>query len=77
MKTGIFVFLRMQHISGISRHQMRISSLEDTISPDNPVRFIDAFVSFLDLLKLVFLGQTFNKEGRPSHNSPVSIKIYL
>jgi transposase len=77
MKTGIFVFLRMQYISGISRHQMRISSLEDTVSPDNPVRFIDAFVSFLDLSKLGFSVQTLNKEGRPSYNSTVFIKIYL
>lgn len=67
----------MQHISGISRHQMRISSLEDTISPDNSVRFIDAFVSFLDLSKLGFSVQILNKEGRPSYNSPVFIKIYL
>ncbi|MFH6999392.1 transposase [Flavobacterium sp. FlaQc-57] len=67
----------MQHISGISRHQMRISSLEDTISLDNPVRFIDAFVSFLDLSKLGFSAQTLNKEGRPSYNSPLFIKIYL
>jgi hypothetical protein len=37
VKTGIFVFLKMQHISGISRHQMRISSLEDAISADNQV----------------------------------------
>ena len=42
----------MQHITGISRHQMRISSLEDAISPDNQVRFIDAFVSFVELSKL-------------------------
>ena len=34
----------MQHITGISRHQMRISSLEDATTPDNLVRFIDAFV---------------------------------
>lgn len=56
---------------------MRISSLEDTISPDNPVRFIDAFVSFLDLSKLGFSVQTINKEGHPSYNSPILIKIYL
>jgi len=29
------VFLRMEHITGISRHQMRIASLEDTISTAN------------------------------------------
>ena len=37
MKTGFFVFLGMQHIPGVSRHQMRISSLEDAISSDNQV----------------------------------------
>jgi hypothetical protein len=33
----------MQHITGISRQQLQIRSLEDRISPDNPVHFIDAF----------------------------------
>jgi len=32
----------MQHIQGISRQQMLISSLEDAISADNQVRFIDS-----------------------------------
>ena len=27
----------MQHITGISRHQLQLSSLEDTISATNPV----------------------------------------
>jgi hypothetical protein len=58
LKTGIFVFLEMQHILGISRQQMRISSLEDAIATDNQVRFIDAFVSFVDLTKLGFAVQT-------------------
>lgn len=71
------MFLRIQHILGISRYQMRISSLEKTISLDNQVRFIDIFVSFLDLSKFCFSVQTLNKEGRPSYNSPVFIKIYL
>jgi hypothetical protein len=39
----------MQHIIGISRQQCVFSSLEDTISPDNQVRFIDAFVVYIDL----------------------------
>ena len=67
----------MQHILGISRHQMRISSLEDAISPDNPVRFIDAFVTFVDLSKLGFSVQTLKKDGRPSYHSQVFLKIYL
>jgi transposase len=67
----------MQHIPGISRHQLRISSLEDVISSDNQVRFIDAFVTFIDLAKLGFAIQTLKKEGRPSYNSQVFLKIYL
>jgi transposase len=67
----------MQHITGISRHQMRISSLEDAIAPDNQVRFIDVFVAYIDLFKLGFAIQTLKKEGRPSYNSQVFLKIYL
>jgi transposase len=67
----------MQHISGISRHQMRISSLEDAIAPDNQVRFIDAFVLFVDLSKLGFSVQTLKGEGRPSYHSQMFLKIYL
>jgi hypothetical protein len=39
----------MQHITGIPRNQMTIASLEDTISVDNPSRFMDAFVEHIDL----------------------------
>ena len=38
----------MKHITGIVRNQMVFSSLEETILPDNPVRFIDAFVNNID-----------------------------
>jgi transposase len=67
----------MQHITGISRHQIRFSSLEEAISPDNQVRFIDTFVEYIDLIKLGFSVQTLKKEGRPSYNSQVFLKIYL
>jgi hypothetical protein len=33
----------MQHITGISRQQLQISSLEDKITQDNQVCVIDAF----------------------------------
>jgi hypothetical protein len=42
----------MQHIQGIPRNQLQIASLEDKISNDNRVRFIDAFVNFIDLKKV-------------------------
>jgi len=44
----------MQHIQGIARNQLQVSSLEDSISQDNPVRFIDAFVNSIDLEKIGF-----------------------
>lgn len=34
----------MQHITGYIAQSTVFSSLEDTILPDNPVRFVDAFV---------------------------------
>ena len=67
----------MQHITGISRQQMRFSSLEDAISLDNQVRFIDAFVESIDLIKLGFSVQNLKKEGRPSYNNQLFLKIYL
>lgn len=56
---------------------MRISSLEDAIAPDNKVRFIDAFGTFVDLTKLGFSVQTIKSEGRPSYNTLVFLEIYF
>lgn len=56
---------------------MRFSSLEDAIAPDNQVRFIDAFVAFLDLRKLGFAVNSIKAEGRPSYDTKVFLKIYL
>jgi transposase len=67
----------MQHIQGISRNQLQVSSLEDTISADNPVRFIDAFVGSIDLEKLGFTPRVLKTEGRPSFDTRVFLKIYL
>lgn len=67
----------MQHIKGISRNQLHVSSLEDTISQDNPVRFIDAFVGSIDLEKIGFTLKVLKAEGRPSFDTKVFLKIYL
>ena len=48
----------MQHISGISRQQLQISSLEDKIALENPVRFVEAFVENISLESLGFTVQT-------------------
>ena len=67
----------MQHIQGISRHQLQMISLEDKITSDNPVRFIDVFVNSIDLQKIGFISRVLKKEGRPSFDTKVFLKIYL
>ena len=67
----------MKHIEGISRNQLQVSSLEDTISADNPVRFIDAFVNTISLEKIGFTARVLKTEGRPSFDTKVFLKIYL
>jgi transposase len=67
----------MQHITGIPRNQIVFSSLEDTILPENPVRFVDTFVEAVSLHTLGFSIQTIKIEGRPSFDTKVFLKIYL
>ena len=67
----------MQHISGISSQQLQISSLEDKIALENPVRFVEAFVENISLESLGFIVQTIKSEGRPSFQGKVFLKIYL
>lgn len=67
----------MQHIQGISRHQLQMSSLEDKISTDNPVRFIEAFVNHIDFKKIGFQSKVLKTEGRPGFATAVFLKLYL
>ena len=67
----------MQHIQGISRHQLQISSLEDKITADNPVRFIESFVNHIDFERIGFQSKVLKKEGRPSFTIVVFLKLYL
>jgi hypothetical protein len=59
------VYLMMQHITVIPRNQMCFSSLEDTILPDNPVRFLDAFVAALSLQTLDIKIHVKGRSTRP------------
>ena len=67
----------MQHIMGIPRTQVSFGSLEDGISSDHSVRFIDAFSAQLDLVKIGFTVNTLKKQGRPSYQSSLFVRIYL
>jgi hypothetical protein len=44
----------MPHIKGISRQQLQVVRLEDTINQDHAVRFIDAFVHRIKLERIGF-----------------------
>jgi hypothetical protein len=60
----------MDYIRGANRHQVILfpESVEDYITEDNPVRFIDAFVSSLDLAELGFLRAQPAETGRPAYD---------
>lgn len=67
----------MQYISGQSRQQTYFATLDEKVSPDNPVRLIDAFVDKLDLQKLGFQKTVHKNEGRPPYAPGVLLKLYL
>ena len=48
----------MTHLSGHDRSQLLLlpEAVDDYVGPDNPVRFIDAFVDGLDLSAASFTG---------------------
>ena len=47
-----YIFVTCQALQGTHREQTYITSLDEFISTDNPVRLIDAFVDKLELAKL-------------------------
>lgn len=67
----------MQFKQGTNRHQTCFITLDQQVSPGNPVRLIDAFVDKLDLPKLGFSRTTPKGEGRPPYAPPVLLKLYL
>ncbi len=69
----------MSHISGISRSQLLLlpEAVDDYVGPDNPVRFIEAFVDSLDLGAADF-GRTQPKAtGRPGYDPGDLLKLYI
>ena len=56
---------------------MTIDSLESSISVDNPIRFIDAFVENIDLKAVGFEVQTLKTEARTSFETKIFLKLYL
>jgi len=69
----------MDYIRGTNRNQVILfpESVEDYITEDNPVRFIDAFVSSLDLAELGFQRAQPAETGRPAYDPADLLRLYL
>src|SRR5215831_5202676 len=69
----------MDYIRGTSRHQITLfpETVEDYITEDNPVRFIDAFVTSLDLGQLGFQRAQPAETGRPAYDPSDLLRLYL
>jgi transposase len=69
----------MTHISGHERSQTLLlpETVDDYVGPDNPVRFIDAFVDGLDLAAAGFARVTPTATGRPSYAPTDLLKLYI
>ena len=69
----------MDYIRGANRNQVILfpESVEDYITADNPVRFIDAFVASLDLAELGFLRAQPAETGRPAYDPGDLLRLYL
>src|SRR3989337_442776 len=69
----------MDYIHGFDRRQEILfpKMLDDYVSDENPVRFIDAFVEIQDLKELGFMHSELKVTGRPPYNPSDLSKLYL
>ena len=69
----------MNYITGSDRGEVLLlpEALEDYIGPENPVRFIDAFVGQLDLGKEGFRHGEMPETGRPPYHPGDLLRLYL
>ena len=69
----------MAHISGDDRSQQLLlpDAVDDYVGPDNPVRFVDAFVDNLDLAVAGFQRVQPKDTGRPGYDPADLLKLYI
>src|SRR5215217_7421471 len=69
----------MSHIAGHNRSQALLlpESVDDYVGPENPVRFIDAFVDGLDLAAAGFVRVAPQVTGRPGYAPKDLLKLYV
>jgi transposase len=68
----------MRYIAGVARGQATLfpQTLEEYITEENPVRFIDAFVSSLNLVELGFVRAQPAATGRPGYEPGDMLRLY-
>lgn len=69
----------MPFISGTNRQEVLLfpAAIDDYITAENPVRFIDAFISSLDLAELGFTRARPAATGRPAYHPADMLKLYV
>jgi len=69
----------MTHLVGQDRSQTLLlpESLDDYVGPENPVRFIEAFVAGLDLAAAGFARVQAKETGRPGYAPGDLLKLYI
>ena len=69
----------MTHITGHDRSQTLLlpESLDDYVGPENPVRFVEAFVDGLDLAEAGFVRVKSKETGRPGYAPSDLLKLYI
>lgn len=69
----------MSFVQGVPRNQVVMfpESLDEYITDENPVRFIDAFVDNLDLHSLGFERSISEERGRPPYHPGDLLKLYV
>jgi transposase len=69
----------MTHIPGSERSQLLLlpEAIDDYVSDDNPVRFVDAFVDALDLKAAGFARVEAKATGRPGYAPGDLLKLYI
>ena len=67
----------MEFISGMNRWQYFTGCLDDSVDESNPVRFIDAYVSQLDMARLGFRNSEPQETGRPAYSPQDLLKLYI
>lgn len=69
----------MHHVRGSAREQLTLfpEALDEYITDDNPVRFLDVFVDTLDFGCLGFRHALLQETGRPPYHPADLLKLYV